>query len=306
MATLSQQPSVVAFLKRHPVLTFYTLTFAISWGSLLLVVGPGAFVGIEPMPQSLFLLIAVLVPLAGPYLPGILLTGLVYGRAGLRDLRARLLRWRVGVRWYAVALLTAPLLTAATLLALSLISPAYLPAIVTSPNKVGLLVAGIALGLVVGFCEEIGWTGFATPELRKRHGILATGLIMGVLWGAWHFPLFAASAASSGAVPRALYVAVLLFSFLPPYRVLMVWVYDRTGSVLVAALMHAPLSANALILTPLALSGVRLVASDLLVAAALWVVVAAIVVANGGRLSRAEHARAIPVAHEASNAAVPS
>jgi hypothetical protein len=74
----------------------------------------------------------------------------------------------------------------------------------------------------------------------------------------------------------------------------------------VAALMHAPLSANALVLTPLALSGVRLVASDLLVAAALWVVVAAIVVANGGRLSRAEHARAIPVAHEVSNAAVPS
>jgi hypothetical protein len=49
----------------------------------------------------------VLSLMAGPSLTGLLLTGLVSGRAGLRDLRARLLRWRGGARWYAVALLTA-------------------------------------------------------------------------------------------------------------------------------------------------------------------------------------------------------
>ncbi len=48
--------------------------------------------------------------------------------------------------------------------------------------------AGIAVGLVVPFFEELGWTGFAIPELGKRYGILTTGLIVGLLWGAWHFP----------------------------------------------------------------------------------------------------------------------
>lgn len=74
---------------------------------------------------------------------------------------------------------------------------------------------------------------------------------------------------------------------LPAYRVLMVWVYDRTGGSLpVAMLMHASLTASLpLILMPRA-TGVALSASYLVLAAALWVVVAAVAVANGGRLSR--------------------
>ena len=41
---------------------------------------------------------------------------------------------------------------------------------------------GIVGGLVVGFFEELGWTGFAIPTLmRLRYGVLGTGLIVGVL-----------------------------------------------------------------------------------------------------------------------------
>jgi membrane protease YdiL (CAAX protease family) len=54
-------------------------------------------------------------------------------------------------------------------------------------------VGGLVVGLLVPFFEELGWTGFATAELRKRHGVLATGLIMGLLWGAWHVPLYVQS-----------------------------------------------------------------------------------------------------------------
>ena len=70
-----------------------------------------------------------------------MLTGLVSGRAGYRELRARLRTWRVGWRWWAVALLTAPLLsvTASTLLALGTRSPAYLPAIDTTQSLADLL-----------------------------------------------------------------------------------------------------------------------------------------------------------------------
>ena len=86
--------------------------------------------------------------------------------------------------------------------------------------------------------------------------------------------------------PLALFVPVQLISFLPAYRVLMVWLYDRTGSLLVAMLMHASLTASMLILGPLAISGGTLLTYELVFAAALWVVVAAVVVADRRHLSR--------------------
>jgi hypothetical protein len=77
-----------------------------------------------------------------------------------------------------------------------------------------------------------------------------------------------------------------LFSFLPAYRVLMVWVYDRTASLVVAMLMHASLTASMLILGPLALSGVPLVTYLLVLAGALWVVIAAVAMANRRQVPR--------------------
>jgi uncharacterized protein len=141
------------------------------------------------------------------------------------------------------------------------------------------------MGLVVCFFEEIGWTGFVTPELRKRYGFLLTGLIMGLPWGAWHFPLFSGSASSSGPIPPTLYIVIMLFSFLIPFRILMVWLYDRTESVLVVMLMHAPLAAGMVILLPSTFSGKQVVNFDLAFGAALWVIVAAVYVATreGGR-----------------------
>ncbi len=90
-----------------------------------------------------------------------------------------MLRWRVGARWYAVALLTAPLSMIAVLLAPSLTSPEFLPCIFTTSGKPTLLLMGIAGGLMAGIFEELGWTGFAIPRTRLAHGILAMGLIVG-------------------------------------------------------------------------------------------------------------------------------
>jgi len=275
--------TIKAFIKRNPVLTYFALTFAISWGCILLVIGPGGILGTKEVSESLMPFV-YLATLLGPSIAGILLTGLVDGRAGFREFGSRLLRWRMGAHWYTVALLTAPLLIMATLLALSLTSPVFLPVIVTTDDKASLLLTGIVMGLVVGFFEELGWTGFAVPKLRLRYGILTTGLIVGFLWGAWHFPLFLGSVSSSGALPPSLYLSVLLFSFLPAYRVLMAWVYDHTGSLLVAMLMHAPLAASQLVLIPAAISGVQVVTYDLVFAATLWVFVVAVAVVNGGQL----------------------
>src|SRR5829696_458479 len=229
---------------------------------------------------------------AGPSVGGLGRSGRVYGREGFRHLLTRMRRWRGGARWYAVALLTAPLLVTATLLALSISSPEFLPSIFTSDDKVRLLLFGIGWGLVGGgLLEELGWTGFAVPTLlRRRHGVLATGLFVGVLWGLWHFLIsFWASGTSSGALSLAGFLPAVLFyvGSLPAYRVLMVWVYERTGeSMLVAMLMHASFSASMLIQQPLGLALVPGLAWNLVLAAALWVVVGAVAVATQGHFTR--------------------
>ena len=279
---------ISVFIKRYPLLSYFVVTFAISWGGILLVIGgPGGIPG-TPEQFETMLPFMILAMLAGPSAAGTLLTGLVYGRAGIQEVLTRLLRWRVDARWYAVALLTAPLLMTAIPLALSLLFPKFIPGIVTKDDKASLLVLGIAAGLMAGIFEELGWTGFAIPRLRLRYGVLTTGLIMGVLWGAWHFLVnFWSSGSPSGALSLPLLLHSILFSvgILPAFRVLMVWVYDRTGSLLVAMLMHMSLTASNVIFVPLA-TGVTLVTWSLVLAAALWVVVAAFAVAYRGQFSQ--------------------
>jgi membrane protease YdiL (CAAX protease family) len=280
--------AIKAFVKSHPLLSYFALVFAISWGTILIVAGGPSGISANSQPSEMQLPFVYLAMLLGPSVAGILLTGLVYGKAGFRDLLTRMTRWRVGARWYAVALLTLPLLVTAVLLALSLSSPEFLPGILTTSDKAAFLLSGIAAGLMVGIFEELGWTGFAIPRLLARRGVLATGLIVGMLWGAWHFPVFFwGGGSSSGALPLGIYLFVLLFSILPAYRVLMVWVYDRTQeSLLVAMLMHASLAASQFIIIPLALVGVASVTLDLLLIAALWVFVGAVALANHGHLTR--------------------
>jgi membrane protease YdiL (CAAX protease family) len=285
--------TIRAFVKRHPLLSFYALAFAIAWGGILILVGGPSGI---PTTQGQFELLMpwlMVVWLAGPSVAGIVLTGLLYGREGFRNLLSRITRWRVDARWYAIALLTAPLVYVGVSLALSLTSPEYLPGILATSDKVGLLLFGIGWGLIGGgLLEELGWTGFATPTMlrRMRYGVLATGLIVGVLWGVFHWPVNGwAGVTLSGSLPVAISLPLQLLIFtvggLTAYRVLMVWVYDRTESLLVAMLMHASLTASMIILAP-ALTGVAYLTFNLIFTAALWVVVAAVAVANDGHLTR--------------------
>jgi membrane protease YdiL (CAAX protease family) len=289
--------TIKASIKRHPLLSYFALTFAITWGLFVLAVGPGGI----PATKEEFTTLplgAILAVLVGPSVSGILLTGLVHGREGFRDLLTRMRRWRVGTRWYALALLTAPLVFTAVLIPLSLISPVFRLGIFASEAKVSFVLMNIVVALIVGIFEELGWTGFAVPTLlRLRYSVLATGLIVGVLWGAWHllFQDIWASVAISGGLPPALFAVVwgltLLAGQLPAYRVLMVWVYERTnGSLLLAMLMHASYAASTFIINPLAgpgaMSGSSLLTYDLVLAAAMWIFVGMVAVANDGHLSR--------------------
>jgi uncharacterized protein len=180
---------------------------------------------------------------------------------------------------------------------MSPISPAFLPGIFASEAKVSFVLMGIVVGLIVGTFEELGWTGFAVPTLLKlRYGVLDSRLIVGVLWGAWHIlgNDIWASVATAGGFPPVLFAIsvglVLIVGQLPAYRVLMVWVYELTGSLLLAMLMHASFAACTFILGPLAgpgaMSGAYLLAYVVASAAATWVVVGVVAVAQGGHLRR--------------------
>ena len=112
------------WLRRHPLIGYFALAYGISWGGILIVLGATCFdlVELRPLETGLIFLLMLL----GPSTSGLALTALLDGRAGLHRLWSSLTRWRVGVRWYAVALLTMPLLLLAVLWPLrAFVDPAF-------------------------------------------------------------------------------------------------------------------------------------------------------------------------------------
>jgi membrane protease YdiL (CAAX protease family) len=264
----------MAFIKNNPVIAYFTLTFAISWGAILVLIA------LNGMPTTIAeanaqLPIAIVAMLGGPLVSGLLLIGLVDGRAGYRDLLSRLFKWRVGLKWYAIALLTAPAVMLPVQYFLTLFSPAYQFGFL-GPNGSALLVMAIMSGLVVGICEEIGWFGFAIPKMRLRFTPLKTGLIVGVLWGAWHIMAndIWAIQTYTGDLNPILYALLAGFSYLigslPPFRVLMVWVYERTGSLLIMIIMHFSLTACSISFASQTASGWQVFIYGFSIAAAMW------------------------------------
>lgn len=271
---------ILSFIRRHPVLTYFVLTIVISWGGVFLVSGgadgfPANAQEVEALLPFVVLLLAI-----GPVLTSILLTILLDGRAGLRSFLERLLKWRVGLRWYAAALLLTPLLAAVTLFGLSLASPVFWPGILTSEDKPALLFSAVMAGLVAGLFEEPGWTGFATPRLRQQYSPLATGLMVGVMWGAWHFIVAVwGSGTPSGEFSALLFLPQFFFyvAVLPAYRVLMTWVYEHTHSLFVSILMHMSLTGGVLfIFMPLAIPELSLLTWYITLSIVLWGMVGAI------------------------------
>ena len=139
-----------------------------------------------------------------------------------------------------------------------------------------------------GLLEEIGWTGFAVPTLRRRYSAVTTGLIVGLLWGTWHVLIAVwASRGLAGEASLPGFIAGFLafyFVALPAYRVLMVWLYDHTASLLLAMLMHAVLSASTIVLQPASAHGQF--TWNFVLGALLWAIVAVVTRVRRGELSR--------------------
>ncbi len=238
---------------------YAVLVLVVSWGGLLCLALPHGM----PAPREVFLTswATVFLPyLCGPLAAGLALTGLVDGRAGYRTLARRALRWRVGWRPWAIAVGLAPTLLAGVLAALWPIWPEFRPAILAAPDPVGLLGMALAVGVFGGgLLEEPGWTGFVTDLLRRRQTVARSGALLGLGWGVWHLlPTYWASGDALGRLDVQLLLPPVVFylGVLPPYRVLMVWVFARTDSLAVVAGMHAALTASSLFaLAPAATGG---------------------------------------------------
>lgn len=270
------------FIQAYPLAAYFSLAVTISWAVVLAVILPGAIPASPEEAARLFVYV-YLAMLTGPPIAGITLTAVCDGTRGLAEYRRRLARWRVNARWYAVALLTAPFLLGMTLLVLWLVTPDVVPGFLSADldaagpiraaPPAAFITTGIAVGIGAGFFEELGWTGFATPRALQRRGVMASGLVIGLVWGAWHFlAILWGGADARGSAPMLVYLSVALFSFLPPYRVLMTMVYERTRSLPVGITMHATLTASMIILGP-AVSGTELVVFDLVFGAMLWATV---------------------------------
>ncbi|MCW4011580.1 MAG: CPBP family intramembrane metalloprotease [Candidatus Bathyarchaeota archaeon] len=266
--------SITSYIKKQSLPIYFLLTFLISWGTMSMMISPYSFPLTPEQSESVGPLLYVGM-LVGPSISGLLMIGLMNGKTGYRELFSRLTKWRVGLQWYGAAILGAPILATIVLLALSMISPVFTPALLTSNDKAGLLMTGIGVGLMVALFEELGWTGFSVPQLRTRYGVNKTGLIIGLLWGAWHFPPFWSTTTFSGVVPFATLLCQL-FAWLPAFRVLMVKLYDETGSLLVTILMHASLVFTTLTLPSMELSGVNLLIWLVAWGSVLWGLIAVI------------------------------
>jgi membrane protease YdiL (CAAX protease family) len=293
----SKSNNIKSLIIEHPVATYYLVTFLISWGGLVLMLGGPDEITSQPTNAPFLPLYFVTV--AGPSIAGILLTGLYSGEKGYREFFSRLFRWRVRVKWYVAALLIAPFTVFTTLLALSLFSPVFLPGIFSGgdnpvasmfglpgTNKITLLFFVIMIGVFNGLIEELGWTGFVTPRLTVKHNFITTGFQLGMMWGLWHLlSNYLGSAAGAGAFPLSLYMVVILFSFLPPFRILMTWVYHHTKSLFMAILMHASLDIFWILSMPNVLTGQQRVIWYVTWAIVLWAIVVIIgIVRNRNRL----------------------
>jgi len=177
----------------------------------------------------------------GPLVAAVVVTAQERGRAGLRSLLSRVLRWRAAPIWYAVALLGPLVLTLGAIglhVALGGQPPSLGSLIGVLPM---VLIAFVFMMIFVALGEEVGWRGYALPALQARYGALASSAILGGMWGLWHLPLFFnPSAGSYSDLPFGLWLAYLI-----PFAILITWVFNSTGgSVLMAMFVHAVMNAS--------------------------------------------------------------
>jgi uncharacterized protein len=254
------------WLKRHDLAVFLILAFVLAW-----LIWPFVLSNPESTPMLPW----------SPIIAAIIVLALTRGWAGVRDLLASIVRWRVGLQWYGVALL---LPVAITLVAL------YLNALFGGPTPTAadfaalytLPLVFLSTTLINGpFTEEPGWRGFLLPRLQSNYTPLVASLIVGVIWASWHLPLLV-SDPTGQRPPLQFFVVVVAQS------VVFTWVYNSTrGSVLLVILMHGAFNSFVRFMAPVVFGSAAYGAFWWLQAVLWWVVALAAIAVTGLAKDRA-------------------
>jgi uncharacterized protein len=262
MAPDAIPPANSSFLKKHPALSYFLLTFTISWTAAVLVAAP-KLLQLGPLPKLTGILMFPAM-LLGPSFVGIFLTRRVDGREELRNLFARMRHVRFPLRWYYAVLIPPAMVLGVLYCLKTFVSPVY------TSNRFWL---GVSFGLLAGFLEEIGWTGFAYPKLRQRFAVLPAAAILGLFWGLWHAPVidFLGAASPHGKALPAFFAAFV--AVMAAMRVLIAWFYERTHSVALAQLIHISSTGALVVFSPPAVSPAQEASWYALYAVALWALV---------------------------------
>jgi membrane protease YdiL (CAAX protease family) len=213
---------------RSALIVFFALAYGLSWavwGSAL-AHQHGLIDWAVPAEPFGFLAVTVAAVVA---------TAFFGGRPALRAFGARLVLWRVPVRWY-VAAIALPALPAVAALGVHLgVGGEHdIHALVPLSATLPLLLSQVVLHLLT---EEAGWRGVALPHLRAGLGSLPAGVVLGVLWAGWHVPMFFLEGT------RQTYPFAGFLLMVVSISVVMTWVWDHTrGSVLIAAVFHAAMN----------------------------------------------------------------
>jgi uncharacterized protein len=214
-------------VKRHPIITFVVLAYALSW----ILESPLVFLT-DSVTDAQDLVLRILASNV-PSVVAIMLTAMVFGWGALRKLLSRLLIWRVNPLWYLVVSLGPVVLAAGVVplnalmggLALSLGMPLLGVAIFLAFS----IFPGSALG------EEIGWRGYVLPSLQVRMSALSASLILAPIWALWHLPLWLQGKPFQ---TPTLYAGFVVSAF--ALSIFLTWVYNSTGgSLLLVVLLHA-------------------------------------------------------------------
>jgi membrane protease YdiL (CAAX protease family) len=279
MATAATSPRSATTARTFP-LKFFVIAFAFTW----LFWGLAALGTRDLIPTLPGLTV---IGTFGPLVAAVIVAAQESGRAGVRLLLSRIVRWRVAPIWYGVAIL-GPLVITLAAMALHVALGGQMPGIGALIGALPVvLVTAVYMLIFVALGEEVGWRGYALPALQARYGALLASLILGVLWGLWHLPVFFN--------PDTLYSNLpffLFLSYLIPFTILITWVFNSTGgSVLVAMIVHAFMNASIVAWRGLpeylaepasaAEATARNVHVHLMLIVVLWVAAAAIVVIYG-------------------------
>lgn len=210
---------------RRPLTAFFVAAFTWSWVLWALATRLDL-----PGPLSDVLVVA---GRFGPSLAAIAVMLVLAGRNGLVDWLASLRRWRAPASlWLTATLGPVAVVLAAIGLGAAIGTP---PGEFNDPGTAYLVVPAFLAILVLGgpLAEELGWRGFALDRLQVRIGPVAASVLLGVVWGVWHLPLFLDPSQVQAALPPALYLGQTLTT-----AVIYTWLWNRSHSLPLVLVLH--------------------------------------------------------------------